>query len=456
LRSEQENTTETAGLSSSASDLSNASDVNTSEPGPENDPSVQLHFIGTRILRGFHEVMSLEDTRWPDVQRQLVLERQRFLLWAQNLGLHRQGHASLDYRVRDAAAVKGYLAEVLTELQDTLDNVLSVMKGERPAFEEGEVSQSETSDSSRDESDGDPRASREMYQSDGLWSSGSLHEVSFRQRNTVETIDSLYSLATRLRNPRNRPQRTTKELYKHIPDSDRADYIKEREELETMVVSHIHSETLAQSIARITNDQTGHEPNNELIAVETQLIDAYASPSHFLIRRTGAANARRKQQFIYWKEHAARIGYHPATAHAFKGQKGKQPDILMEDSNTPSGAPQPRHEVDIAGGVGPSSIQDRSMATSATRVKPDAFMLEDLNSTISHQSRITGVSSAPTWEGQKLDWPPPPERLSNRDAPSKYFTCPYCHVICPQRYLETKNTWRYTSISEQRAVNFRS
>lgn len=447
------NTTEVMGLSSSTSDLSNASDVDASEPTPDNSPSVQLHSIGARILQDFQEVTSLEDTRWPDAQRQLVLEGQRFLLWAQNLGLHRHGHASLDYRVRDAAVVKGYLAEVLTELQDTLDNVLSVMKGERPPFEEGEAGQSETSDSSRDESAGDPPAIHEMYQSDGLGSSGSLHEVSFRQRNTAETIDSLYSLATRLRNPRNRPQRTIKELYKHIPASRRADYIKEREAVETMVVSHIHSETLAQSIARTISGQAGHGLNDELLAVQTEVINAHALPSHFLIKRTGAANARRKQQFTYWKEHAARIGYNPATVQAFKDQKGKQPDT--DDSNTPLGALQPHHEADIVGGAAPSSIPDRSLATSATRVEADAFMLEDLKSTISHQSRTTTLSTAPTWKGQKLDWPPPPERLSNRDPPSKYFTCPYCHVICPQKYLETKSTWRYDSTSEKKAVDLK-
>ena len=455
LYSGAEHTTAAAGLSSSASNLSNASDVNPSEPALENDPSVQLHSIGTRILRDFQEVASLIDTRWPDAQRQLVLEGQRFLLWAQNLGLHRQGHASLDYRVRDATVVKGYLAEVLTELQDTLDNVLSVMKGERPPFEEGEAGQSETSDSSRDESDGDSQASRKVFQPDGLRSSGSLHEVNFRQRNTAETIGSLYSLATRLRNPRNRPQRTIKELYKHIPASRRAAYIQEREGLETMVVSHIHSESLAQSIARTASGQAGHELDDELLAVQTEVIKAYALPSHFLISRTGAANARRKQQFTYWKEHAARIGYSPGTAQALKDQKGKQPDILVEDSNTPLEALQPQHEVDIVGG-GPSSIQDRSLATSATRVEADAFMLEDLKSTISHQSRITALSAAPTWEGQKLDWPAPPERLLNGHPPSKYFTCPYCHVICPRKYLETKNTWRYASNSEQNAVNIRS
>ncbi|KAH6850579.1 hypothetical protein B0I37DRAFT_117043 [Chaetomium sp. MPI-CAGE-AT-0009] len=437
-----ENATEATGPSSSESDLDDGSDVSAPEPTLEKDPSVQLHPFGTRILRNFHEITSLEDIRWPNSQHQLMLEGQRFLLWARNLGLHRQGHASLDYRVRDATAVKEYLADVLTELQDNLDNILSVMKGERPPFEEGEAGQNEISDSSRDDdSDDDPQGSRKMSQSDRSQSSGSLHEVDFRQRNIAETIDSLYSLATRIRNPRNRPQRTVRELYKHIPAYRRSQYIKEREALETMVVSHIQSEGLAQSVARTVSQQTNHGQEDELLASEAELIDKYASPSHFLIRRTGAANARRKQQFTYWKEHAARIGYNPATVQPVKDEKGKQRDVSEED-NTPSGAPRPQYEVDVIGWAAPSSMQDRSLATSATRVEADAFMPEDLKSTISHQSRITSVSSVPTWQGQKLDWPPPPEHLTNEDPPSKYFTCPYCHVICPQQYLKNKNTWR--------------
>ncbi|KAH6641212.1 hypothetical protein F5144DRAFT_642120 [Chaetomium tenue] len=343
--------------------------------------------------------------------------------------------------VRDATAVKGYLADVLTELQDNLDNIPAVMKGERPPFEEGEAGQSKVSDSSSDDSDDDGQTSRKMYQSDSSWSSDLLHEVSSRQRNTTETIDSLYSLATRLRNPRNRPQRTIRELFKHIPAFRRTEYIREREALETMVVSYIHSEALAQSIARAASEQADYKRDDELLASQAVLIDKYASPSHFLIRRTGAANARRKQQFIYWKEHATRIGYDAAAAQSLKDQKGKQIDTLAND-NTPFGAPQLPYEVGVDDPAAPSSMQDRSLATSATRVEADVFMLEDLKSTISHQSRITAVSAAPTWAGHKLDWPIPPEKLSNEDPPPKYFTCPYCHIICSRQYLESKNTWR--------------
>src|SRR5271170_1017644 len=42
-----------------------------------------------------------------------------------------------------------------------------------------------------------------------------LQEVSVRFNGVVERIDSLYSLATKIRNPTTRPIRPTAELYKH-------------------------------------------------------------------------------------------------------------------------------------------------------------------------------------------------------------------------------------------------
>ena len=47
-------------------------------------------------------------------------EMQRFQLWAINLGLYRQDHSSLDYRLRDNEIVRSFTRELLTSLIEAL------------------------------------------------------------------------------------------------------------------------------------------------------------------------------------------------------------------------------------------------------------------------------------------------------------------------------------------------
>ena len=47
-------------------------------------------------------------------------EMQRFQLWAINLGLYRQDHSSLDYRLRDNEIVRSFTRELLTSLVEAL------------------------------------------------------------------------------------------------------------------------------------------------------------------------------------------------------------------------------------------------------------------------------------------------------------------------------------------------
>jgi hypothetical protein len=52
----------------------------------------------------------------------LALQSERFTLWASSLGLFQVGHASLDYRLRDADVVRQYISDVLLELNEYLSD----------------------------------------------------------------------------------------------------------------------------------------------------------------------------------------------------------------------------------------------------------------------------------------------------------------------------------------------
>ena len=70
-----------------------------------------LSDIGRRI----HErLMALES------YDRLVIQAQRYELWAENLGLYQSGHSSLDYRFRDAPSIHRLTHRLLTHLEETL------------------------------------------------------------------------------------------------------------------------------------------------------------------------------------------------------------------------------------------------------------------------------------------------------------------------------------------------
>ena len=86
----------------------------------------ELHALGFDILEAFKRLVDepwdIEPATTVSPRRKAATEAERFTLWAHSLGLYQKGHSSLDYRVRDATAVKTYLADLLVDLKDHLDN----------------------------------------------------------------------------------------------------------------------------------------------------------------------------------------------------------------------------------------------------------------------------------------------------------------------------------------------
>ncbi|KAH0429054.1 hypothetical protein CcaCcLH18_08681 [Colletotrichum camelliae] len=313
----------------------------------------ELQSIGVHVFATFK---TLSQSPWASdgssnapSRRRIEAEHQRLRLWAQNLGLNQTGHASLDYRVRDASIIKASLVDLLSELQDHLENFASIVFGHRMPAEQTQVP-----------IDSDEESSDAECSSIGT---DTFHEVDFRINSVVERIDSLYKLAAKIRNPRYRPQRPVEDLYKHIPESQRQEFRKDQENLEIVRVAFFQKEYLLQSV---TTDQL-----ETLQCKSEDLLTQYGSSAHWLIRRIGIANARRCQQFGYWKTHA---------------------EILARDITLEALPPKPH-----AGGIATVVTQTRepgafSLATSATKL--DEKMLcspSDERSVISQHSRVSTV-----------------------------------------------------------------
>jgi hypothetical protein len=65
----------------------------------------------------FHTCIELSDI----TRVQLRDEKERFYLWAVNLGLFDSGHSSLDYRLQDAEDAFQYVAGLLDELLEYVE-----------------------------------------------------------------------------------------------------------------------------------------------------------------------------------------------------------------------------------------------------------------------------------------------------------------------------------------------
>ncbi|GAB1314686.1 hypothetical protein MFIFM68171_04896 [Madurella fahalii] len=118
----------------------------------------------------------------------------RFKVWAGNIGAHRAGTSSLDYRLRDASNIRKQVVSLLTDLEDSLRDAYSIVRGETLPLDESAAADDASSSSDEEATD-------------------APHSTSTRQEVTVETemaqisaaimevVDCLFRLSVAIRNP---------------------------------------------------------------------------------------------------------------------------------------------------------------------------------------------------------------------------------------------------------------
>lgn len=381
---------------------------------------------GANIYEAFRKADQAGNIVYASTIRHLQFQKERFQLWARSLGLFQQGHASLDYRVRDAPVIKQPMSSMLQALRENLEELVSIILGHRSPFEDQRRNKSKRNeeneldnkdlDEESDYSDSEPSTSSGSNTPSD--SGKSFNEGEYRLRLISEAIDALYSLATKIRNPKNRPQRTLDQICKHIPSQERANYIQDVENLETMVVAYVQRQQMLDLI-----EDSQHDTREGIIS-------QYCLEDRWLIRRAGVANARRKLQFEYWKQHSRRLGdltLEPRESLVIS-EKNKNQGITLLTTDSVKGTEQSMIQPE-------SSVPQQSMATSATHLPPGLLKPGDATSVISRQSRASTVVSP---KGDKVAWPQAPVHLA---IGNEFFSCPYCFLICPENYL-TLDPWR--------------
>lgn len=70
----------------------------------------------------------------------------RFSIWSGNVGAHRRGKGSLDYKLREASHIRDRVIELLQNLTSILQEAIDIITGERTAWEDLSDSDSDMSD----------------------------------------------------------------------------------------------------------------------------------------------------------------------------------------------------------------------------------------------------------------------------------------------------------------------
>jgi hypothetical protein len=99
--------------------------------------SIRLVASSKACLAEFNSLLRLLDAAEP-LHKSLMPpqtlrnQRDRFKIWASNLGALQNGRASLDFRLRDSALMQGTVYKLLTQLENMLENSTSKMQQHAP------------------------------------------------------------------------------------------------------------------------------------------------------------------------------------------------------------------------------------------------------------------------------------------------------------------------------------
>ena len=352
----------------------------------------------------------------------LRAEMQRFQLWAINLGLYRQDHSSLDYRLRDNEVVRSFTQELLLSLIETLgestslsyatygtnlDNIIVTSIVSHNGDETlSIISGTHDSDAMRaeDEDALNSRAGEGSLTSPIIM--GALNDdnesmLTLHFEDVTEAINQLYNLAFQIRSPRTRKYRTDIDLYKDVDDEIKSEYVIMRKRAELQGIEQI----LLQSRKLLTGSPT--EETNLVLTEEDEC----------LIARLQRANHARRQQFEYWRSSKKR------SIRAASKAMRTMPLATHNDDGL-----NPEHTCLVQ----PSEAA-RSLLSSVPALSKD-FVLEHKKSTYTGTSRGLTVHGP---SGEKVNWPKPPVSVPG----GKYFECPFCFYLCGPKYSED-TAWR--------------
>ncbi|KAL3440298.1 hypothetical protein BJX65DRAFT_314913 [Aspergillus insuetus] len=319
-----------------------------------------LGAVGKDVLQEFTNVIALVDQEY---QPKVSNEMQRFDLWASSLGLYHTGHSSLDYRFRDSPPLFQYALGLLNDLLETLSIVAQLAEEASGPAEVDDISGSAVDSDEEDLS---------SYPSEDL--------IKEYLCNISITVDRLYSLSFKVRNPTVRTG-----LSRGLSDKDLDD--------DTRILIEGFKRWDLEHIIDLFRTWRNDVKREDL-------------ENHFLVRRLALANTHRRQQFKYWERRRAKYERYHRAAMAGLGQSEEARSTGM--TNSEHGL---LSEPTTATGIGAAILTD--------------FDNESMGSKASYALKGDEVE-------EKNILPGPPEI----DSEMREFECPYCFILCSRRTLQ--------------------
>ncbi|OAL28229.1 hypothetical protein AYO22_02935 [Fonsecaea multimorphosa] len=392
-------------------------------PGQSETTTVSLATLSTNALQLFADlaIIAPGDSDAEGIPEGLSIEQQqeRLQLWASNLGATHLGHSSLDYRLRQADLVRDAIAAFLNDLCGSLLECrefllygdLSGMDGVDASAETGQIHNYPYEDVAA--------AQAIMLEADYGSENRSLGEQDFSLilESIAETINCLYKVATRIRNP------ATRTLTKKVLDFailDRETGVDLTEDYALLDREHL------REVFRDYRSAHGQRPPKEQGISPQDLDLARGEPLEFLAQRLAQANTIRRKQFAYWSRHRMKLDKAlEATARVVRVQQPQQQQQASRSISTIA------RSAYVADSVVPS------LPTTATTLDPAQIDLEDAKSVATVSDYAESIRSISTTRREAAEIPEPPSKLKGQ----RYFECPYCLTLCSGAYLGRK-TWR--------------
>ena len=201
--------------------------------------------------------------------------------------------------------------------------------------------------------------------------------------NIGDTIDRLYRLSFRTRNPATRLGFSKPKRYRLIAE-DGTD--------------------LSESVIAIDIQHV-----DDLMATHLKM-PPEESRNHFLVKRLAKANTTRRQQFGLWRRHRLKV------EQQIEETGGSKNVALHKDSGTTS----------------QQTPDTMSQPTTATKI--DASICLDDSQSIFTSSSFTALSRED--QGREIVIPRLPDKVRGMD-----FECPYCYILCPGR-ISDGSAWK--------------
>jgi hypothetical protein len=304
----------------------------------------------------------------------------RLKVWCANLGVLQKEPASLDYRLREFDVIRHNVHKLLLELDDHISEICQVVSRARPALED----QAMPEDAYASHSDDDLDDERQNDQQEMIRPS----ELSMRVTSIDLILKDLYRLGFEIRSP-------------HYQTASQ----------KTLTYSQKDPVTGIDIFDSYAVSDLGHVTS--LLASFREDRAPKAEPGDFLKLRLAASITARRRQLGYWEHHARKLAYNFADTE--------------NDQSTGDQALQDKEPVDGAK-LAPTLPSDTEAS--------NRMVASGLDETMETATIVTTASTARDFEGRTVEIPAPPSSAQQGD-----FVCPYCNVLCAQKYSVGK-AWR--------------